>query len=163
MLDLSALPSPPSKGNSMQSACPFQPEPQVRVFPFGVLYGNKYSVSFYAISCFFKLLIVLLQSIGKNCAQREEQSLLEANTRAPAHVTLCWICCQRHGRWMDAHRTEGKELKSDVKGEMLMKVERNRRERLIWEALCGLWSAAAFWVGLFGLKVPSGMGVGKQC
>lgn len=65
--------------------------------------------SFYATLCFFKLLIVLLQSMGKNCAQREEQSLLAANTRAPAHVTLCWLCCQRHGRWMDAHGQEEEE------------------------------------------------------
>lgn len=53
---------------------------------------------------------------------------------------------------MGRRKREGKELKSDVKEEMLMKVERNRRERLIWEALCGLGSTAAFWVGLFGLK-----------
>lgn len=67
--------------------------------------------SFYATSCFFKLLIVLLHSMGKNCAQREEQSLLAANTGAPAHVTLCWFYCRRHGRWMDAHGQEedGKE------------------------------------------------------
>lgn len=44
---------------------------------------------------------------------------------------------------MGRRRTERKQLKSDVKEEMLMKVERNRRERLIWEALCGLWSTAA--------------------
>lgn len=53
---------------------------------------------------------------------------------------------------MGRRKRKGKELKSDVKEEMLMKVERNRRERLIWEALCSLGSTAAFWVGLFGLK-----------
>ena len=75
---------------------------------------------------------MLLQSRGKVWARREELSLPAANTRATTHVTVCWLCCQ--GTWTDGwmhtgrRRREMKELKSDVKKEILMKVERSSGE-----------------------------------
>lgn len=109
---LSPIPSLPSEANSQcRVLVPFNLSHGAdRKFPFEVCMVTQCH-SLCATLCFFKLLIVLLQSMGKNCAQREEQSLLAANTRTPAHVTLCWLCCQRHGRWMDAHgqEEEGRE------------------------------------------------------
>ena len=95
--------------------------------------------------------------MGKVWAQREELSLPAANTRATAHVTVCWLCCR--GTWADGWmhtgrtRRKGKELKSDVKKEMLMKVKISSGEgkpglRNSVGPLC----PAPFWVKLLGAR-----------
>lgn len=62
----------------------------------------------------------------KKCAQRKELSLPAASSGAPAHVTVCWLCCR--GTWqMDGCSWAGggeKELRSDVKEEVAMKVKK---------------------------------------
>lgn len=81
---------------------------------------------------FFRLLIVLLQSMGKVWAQSRELSLPAADTGATAHVTVCCLCCR--GTWADGwkhagrRRRKGKKLKSDMIKEILMKVKRSSGE-----------------------------------
>ena len=70
-------------------------------------------------------------------------SLPAANTGATAHVTVCWLCCR--GTWADGwmhvgRRTrKGKELKSDVKKEILVKVKKEQWGGRAWfEKFCGV-------------------------
>lgn len=120
----------------MCSVSLLQQEPQGSQRPsFWGLHSNEdsmqislcYPVGFFQAS----IIIVLLQSMGKVLAWREEQSLPAANTRAPAHVIVCWLCCR--GTWADGwmhmgRRREGEKLKSDVTKEILMKVKRSSGE-----------------------------------
>lgn len=72
-----------------------------RDLPFQVcmVMGTRCSSLCTILCVFFWLLIVLMQSMGKVWARREELSLPAANTRATAHVTVCWLCCR--GTWAD--------------------------------------------------------------